>query len=346
MKPHPPSHRFAKGQLPSNTHRFGRGELDMANKLSKNDRDLLTWLAEYRLLTISQIAALGAVGKPATRNRVAKLAHTGLTEERTPGFASRRGRPERWVSLTDRGVDWLRDAELLDGSVPTPDVAANGIRCTEHLLAINWFRVHLVDLLRILPQLEMTFLSSTSPFVQRDPDGRSLVSDHAPATNADVNPIAFTPDGVFLIRDRGSGKALLFFLEVDRGTETLISKQPGAKDIHSKVLCYRSYFRSGRYKRYEEVFNCTLNGFRLLFVTESPTRLTAMCRLVQELRPSDFIWLTDHDHMFAEGLSASIWARGGNLDAPPQSIVGQAMSRVAPVAGPQGIVSAKPGSQS
>jgi hypothetical protein len=318
----------------------------MANKLNKNDRDLLTWLAEYRLLTISQIAALGAVGKPATRNRVAKLTHAGLTQERTPGFAGGRGRPERWVSLTDRGIEWLRAAELLDRRVPPTDVAADGIRCTEHLLAINWFRVHLVQLRRTLPQLEMRFLSSTSPLVQRGPDGRSLVSDHAPATSAEDEPIAFTPDGVFMIRDRESGKTLLFFLEVDRGTETRVSEQPGAKDIHGKVICYRQYFHSGGYKRYEEIFNCTLNGFRLLFATNSPARLASMSRLVQELPPSDFVWLTDQDRMFAKGLSAGIWARGGNLDAPLQSIVGQTMSCVAPLAGPHRHDPARPGSQS
>ncbi len=32
----------------------------MANKLNKNDRELLIFLAEYRLLTVSQIAALCA----------------------------------------------------------------------------------------------------------------------------------------------------------------------------------------------------------------------------------------------------------------------------------------------
>ena len=45
----------------------------MTNKLNTNGRELLVSLAEYRLLTVSQIAALCAVGKPAARNRVGKL---------------------------------------------------------------------------------------------------------------------------------------------------------------------------------------------------------------------------------------------------------------------------------
>ncbi|MBN2561922.1 MAG: replication-relaxation family protein [Phycisphaerae bacterium] len=151
----------------------------MANKLNKNDRDLLIALAEYRLLTVSQIAALCAVGKPAARNRVGKLTNAGLATERTPAVASGRGRPERWVSLTERSIDLLRADRTLGLSVPNNEVAADGIRCAEHLLVINWFRIHLVHLERTFPRLSATFLSSESPFLGRGPDGGQFVSGSA-----------------------------------------------------------------------------------------------------------------------------------------------------------------------
>ncbi len=307
----------------------------MANKLNKNDRELLVFLAEYRLLTVSQIAALCAVGKPAARNRVGKLTNAELAKERTPAVASGRGRPERWVSLTERGIDWLRTDGVLERSVPSNEVAADGIRCAEHLLAINWFRIHLVHLERIVPRLSVTFLSSTSPFLERGPDGQPLVSDRAPAADAGGEPVPFTPDGVFTLRNQESGKTLLFFLEVDMGTETLASARRGAKDILTKVISYQQYFRSGGYKRYQDLWDCELNGFRLLFLAHSPARLAALCRLVQETPPSDFVWLTDRDRMFTDGVSADIWARGGKLGAPLESIAGQTMSRVAPLFGRQ-----------
>ena len=116
----------------------------MPTKLNKNDRELLVALAEYRLLTVSQVAALCDVGKAATRNRVGKLTNAGLTTQRTPGMAQGRGRPERWVSLADRGIDLLKADGTLGKSVDKAEVVADGIRCAEHLLAVNWFRIHLV----------------------------------------------------------------------------------------------------------------------------------------------------------------------------------------------------------
>ena len=305
----------------------------MPAKLNKNDRGLLVALAEYRLLTVSQIAALGGVGKAAARSRVGKLTKAGLTTQRTPGMAPGRGRPERWVSLADRGIDLLRADETLGRSVPKDQVAADGIRCAEHLLAINWFRIHLVHLERVVPRLKVTFLSSTSPFLERGHDGRPLVSDTSPATDADGEPVRFTPDGVFSLGDQETGKVLLFFIEVDQGTETLASGRRGAKDIRQKVINYQRYFRHAGYKRYEGIWDCTLNGFRLLFLTHTPARLAAICRLIREAPPSDFVWLTGQDRVFAQGVAADIWARGGKLDAPQESIVGATLSRVAPMSG-------------
>lgn len=314
----------------------------MANRLNKNDRELLASLAEYRLLTVSQIAALCAVGKPAARKRVGKLTNATLARERTPAVPSGRGRPERWVSLTERGIDWLRTDGSLGRNVPSNDVAADEIRCAEHLLATNWFRIHLVHLERSLPQLSVTFLASESPFLERGPEGHVLVSDRAPAAAANGEPVPFTPDGVFALRDQETDKTLLFFLEVDMGTETLASGRRGAKDIRNKVINYQQYFRSGGYKRYQDIWDRTLNGFRLLFLANTPARLAALCRLVHESPPSDFVWLTDQDRMFAKGASADIWARGGKLDAPPESIIGKTMSHAAPLSGGQREGSAEP----
>ena len=42
--------------------------------------------------------------------------------------------------------------------------------------------------------------------------------------------------------------------------------------------------------------------------------------------PSDFIWLTNQEQMFSDGLSAEIWVRGGKTDRPLQSIIGSDMA--------------------
>jgi hypothetical protein len=151
--------------------------------------------------------------------------------------------------------------------------------------------------------------------------------ESTPANNRLKNFEQLIPDGVFSITHREiGGKTLLFFLEVDMGTETIASMDRVSKDIRRKVSNYQELFRSGTYKRYESVLKSKLNGFRLLFLANSEARLISLCRLAREMPPSDFIWLTDQGRMFSHGLAAKIWTRGGRNENPPQSILGPGLA--------------------
>ncbi len=121
---------------------------------------------------------------------------------------------------------------------------------------------------------------------------------------------------------------LLFFLEVDMGTETIASRRPGGGDVRQKIVVYQSCFRGGLYKRYEPILGARLRGFRVLVLAHTSSRLAALCRLVRETPPSDFVWLTDQERMFSQGIWAPIWARGGHIDSPPQSILGTEMPAI------------------
>mgnify|MGYP001118890280 CR=1 FL=1 len=142
-----------------------------------------------------------------------------------------------------------------------------------------------------------------------------------------IQEVQFTPDAVFATCDSVEPKTCLSFLEVDRGTETMASPKRAMTDIRQKIISYQFYFRSARYKRYEGIFDCSLRGFRLLFLTHSLGRLTALCQLVQGTPPSDFVWLTECSRLFPDGVSARIWARGGDLQGPAQSILGSLCCR-------------------
>ena len=114
-------------------------------------------------------------------------------------------------------------------------------------------------------------------------------------------------------------------------TETRASNKSDCKSIHQKILTYQEYFRSERYKRYQREFGSELNGFRLLFLAAFPSGLAALCRLVRDMPPRDFIWLTDQQHMFEMGTSAKIWVRGGVDQGQPHSILGNTMARAVPL---------------
>jgi hypothetical protein len=134
--------------------------------------------------------------------------------------------------------------------------------------------------------------------------------------------ITMIPDGVFVITDEEPEKSLLFFLEVDMGTETLQSTKQTAGDVRQKIINYQNLFRENHYKRYEKIFNAHFSGFRLLFLVNTLVRMKALSDLVQQMPPSDFIWVTDQEQMFSNGLSAEIWTRGGRTDRKTESILG------------------------
>jgi hypothetical protein len=192
----------------------------------------------------------------------------------------------------------------------------------EHELLVNWFFIHLIHIQRSEPRLKVQH-HRTRPNCLKvgESKGPSLVARFS--TSQDANePHVIIPDGVFKISDQEKDKTLLFFVEVDRGTEPLVNTKRIPGDIRHKIICYQKVFQSGQYKGYENPFQAKFHGFRLLFMLNDIGRMKAICELVQSMPPSDFIWATTHEQIDRRGLSAPIWARGGRSEKPPESILG------------------------
>jgi len=303
----------------------------MSFRLKTTDCNILECLAEHRILTVSQVAALFHKSKQAIRRRLHDLEERGLVEVVGSELGRGRGRPENSLGLTERGIDVLKEKALLPRDIPCDKVLGDSLFARDHQLLLNWFRIHLKQTERVLVSVSMKVFAQNSPFIPRGQDGRILITDCSPVPGSGMKGVKFTPDAVFAIADSVAGKTCLFFLEVDRGTETIVSPKRDMTDVRQKIVNYQWYFHSGGYKRFEEVFAAKFRGFRLLFLTSTHGRLVALCQLAQEMKPSNFIWLTECGRLFVDGASAEIWARGGDLQAPQQSILGSLCCR-APLA--------------
>jgi hypothetical protein len=231
------------------------------------------------------------------------------------------------LGLTDRGIDLLKERGLLGQDTPYEKVLGDSLFGAHHQLLVNWFGIHLKEVERVLPRVSIKVFIQNSPFLSKGQDGRLLITDHSPVPGSGMKGVMFTPDAAFAIADSMGGKTCLFFLEVDCGTETIASPKRDTMDIRQKIVNYQWYFHAGGYKRYEEVFGAPLHGFRLLFLTYTAGRLVALCQLAQEMEPSNFVWLTECGRLFADGASAGIWAKGGDLRGPQQSILGSLCCR-------------------
>ena len=193
------------------------------------------------------------------------------------------------------------------------------------MLTGNWFAVHLGQIRKVLPRLRSQFLSPASPFIANGEAGAPALYDTV--EDAEGTTVRFTPDGVFSITDDEQEKTLLFFLEADMGTEPLIAAPGTDGDVRTKIANYQAYFRQQKYKRYERTWDCKLNGFRLLFLANTETRVIPLCRLLREMPPTDFVWVTSQDRMLSNGLADTIWVRGGHTDRPAESILGKTTAR-------------------
>jgi predicted ArsR family transcriptional regulator len=75
-------------------------------------------MAEYRMLTVTQLAAILQKSKQTVRRRINDLEKEGLVEVTGREFGRGRGRPENSLGLTEPGVDILKNRGLLDPDVP------------------------------------------------------------------------------------------------------------------------------------------------------------------------------------------------------------------------------------
>jgi len=297
----------------------------MTKNISKGDIQLLSWIAEYKFLTAKQLGSLSQRSRQVMRKKQRELASGNYVTIQMQTFGVGPGRPENIVLLTAKGLKFLKEKNVLSNHARYVTNKTKSSISVSHDLLVNWFFIHLIQIGREKPSLSTKHLTISSHRLKSGSSEKPLLME--PISNGQsAENYTMIPDGVFIITDKESEKSLLFFLEVDMGTETLVNSKGKPTDVRQKIINYQTLFREAKYRRYEKIFKVKLNGFRLLFLSNTPARLKALCRLVREMSPTNFIWLAVQDQMFSNGLSAEIWARGGKDNEQLQSILGHRLA--------------------
>ena len=129
---------------------------------------------------------------------------------------------------------------------------------------------------------------------------------------------ALIPDAYFVLVS--TTQAFRFFLEVDRGTETVVSESDRSNtDFASKIKRYLSFYASGRYQaRYGS------RDMRVLTVTTSERRLANLRAATEEVGGKGRFWFTTLDQCNEGILDRPIWQIAGmkGLYALRQTSVG------------------------
>jgi Replication-relaxation len=295
----------------------------MAIRITDRDVALLWALAEHRMLTVEQLAHLRDRNIPALRRRLGRLVEEELVAQLPVSpTVGKRGRPEKVFGVDSKAITLLVDRGLLPKSIKPSQVTGESLLPQAgHQLLLNWFRIHLVAMSRCLSELEVLSVAHNSP--RGDQDNYAMAVPKDTGLSGRGSSDSLVPDLAFCVREQESGRALLFFLEVDMDTEPHSSRSRGNSHIVGKIERYQSCFRSRTYRQFGRLWNHDFHGFRLLFLCHRAECLPALCRVVTSHPPSDFIWLATQPRLFEQGASGNIWARGGRPELGLQSIVGR-----------------------
>lgn len=289
-------------------------------RLKQDDLELLVMLADYRLLSTQQMAVARGDSEDTLAKRIKVLEIQKLVRAWSDRSETHRGRPRKSWMLVTQGISLLKEHRRLPPEAKPEQFMLDEGRNHAHTGLLNWAVVRLLELPRLHPQFNVAIRSSEASGIGDDED-RSVLRDQVRLPGVS-RPVGLQPDAAFCIRSVPTGQALLFLLEVDRGTESLSAERKSPGDVHSKIARYQSYFREKGYKRYEGVFNASFRGFRVLVLAATPGGLSALCGLVRQTPPSDFIWLANVAALVSGGIHERIWARGGRDHEPAQSILG------------------------
>jgi hypothetical protein len=289
--------------------------------LGTRDVDLLISVCELRYLSSSQVQRLHFPSLQTANRRLRLLEHERYVRRfRGPGV------DEDIVMLTEKGAAVV--AERLD--VPLEQLPWKRKRSTPknpyflaHFLAITDFRLDLVEAADRLADVSLLGFIPEYRGTKTNRGGmEKYIRDSLPLRHG-IGRISHTPDGVFaLVR---SERKALFFLEVDRGTETLADSTHG---FLKTISFYLNFVIGKRYQRYQKDFKTEepFRAFRVLVATSSTKRLENIRRLGGDINFSPahakrFIWLAEIDKINLENMFSPIWVSLDPNDAQQYAIV-------------------------
>ena len=128
----------------------------------------------------------------------------------------------------------------------------------------------------------------------------------------ETHTLSFQPDAAFVLERKD--RSALFFLEVDRATETV--RSTSYPDFTDKLLAYAGYRESGEYKN---KFGDS-HGFRVLTTTVSQARIQSYQDAAQRLNLNELFLFAPADQITPERILEPVWSQT-DPDAEPIAFI-------------------------
>jgi hypothetical protein len=166
--------------------------------MSKNKQEkvseILLSLAEYRCLSVPQLAALHFSSLQTARTARQKLYEDKFVDTFPREYGIKKGRPEFLLALSKRGIDRLIMENRLHDSFNPGMVLCPGSTHIEHQLLLNWVSIHVRRLGNVLTELESHFLFFNSKHLSCGIDKALDITDTARPNVKRTDLIRFIPD--------------------------------------------------------------------------------------------------------------------------------------------------------
>jgi hypothetical protein len=278
--------------------RYRRATGEVPCVLTPRDLAILRLVESFRLLTSEHIQLLAEGSPQGILRRLHKLFHAGLLDRLRPRFAQGGGSAKMVYAITNKGVQTLQKAGLIQKRAKTDLNAQNkevGDLYIAHTLLVSHIRAIFTFACQAEPEMKFLFWR----------EGREIQDTIEVALPEKYARIPVAPDGFFGLRD---AKGRLYFnVEADRGTSTL-------KRFTLKLKAYAAYARAEKHK---EKFG--IQKFRVLTVASSAARCqnlvqaAAAAEDVRELAPR-FLFATVQNLPLSspESVFAKIWTMPGS----------------------------------
>ncbi len=277
-------------------------------QITERDRTLLTTLERYRFLTAAQLQRLSFPSKHTCLRRILKLEAAGLVA-RTRADSML----QPLVTLTRRG------AALIGNDVSGAKRIVSDL-FLRHAVELNDFRIALEQACAQRSDVQLGgFVPDLASHASRGRQPERVLGSGVFGGAVGSH----TPDAAFVLQREG--RAALFFLEIDRGTEVIGDVKRG---VGRAITYYLQAFAGTGFQSLSSLFDLPeqFRTFRVLFVTTSSARIKNIrTRWGAGAGTADrrFVWLATKAVSHTTDLFAEEWVTLESSDAHAYTMMGR-----------------------
>ena len=275
------------------------------HRLTERDLQVPGLLEDYKMLTTSQIQQLLYPTLQKAQTRLLKMHKAGLVKRFAyPVLLSEGGRGEYVYHVNSK-----------------PKVALTAV---QHTIQLNEVRIAFEIACRNSDKINLVgFIPEYRGKVKSDGRPGRNVEESVADPGAFGQETTIIPDAVICLGNSEIKKSALFFLEVDLGSEKLITEGRGKYSVLKKMLVYREYLEARGFERYDDLFRFPFKGFRVLTVMNNTKRIQRLRRELTQRGIKKFIWFTEDSTINQHNIFKKIWLIADANDSNNYSIIGR-----------------------